>query len=89
MSDLCLQVSREEAQETVNLWYSDRKEVLSWQEERKKEAHSSRRVHTLLGRARHFPSLKNASSAHRAHIERAAINTPVQVLLLPSKCAMF
>ncbi|PIN15369.1 DNA-directed DNA polymerase [Handroanthus impetiginosus] len=71
-------VSREEAQETVNLWYSDRQEVLSWQEERKQEARKYRSVHTLLGRARHFPSLKNASSAHKAHIERAAINTPVQ-----------
>lgn len=71
-------VSREEAQETVDLWYSDRTEVLSWQEARKKEAHKEGCVKTLLGRARHFPSLKNASSAHRAHIERAAINTPVQ-----------
>ncbi|KAL7103475.1 hypothetical protein ACP275_08G181800 [Erythranthe tilingii] len=71
-------VSREEAQQTVNLWYSDRQEVLSWQEERKKEARKYGRVYTLLGRARHFPSLKNASSAHRNHIERAAINTPVQ-----------
>ncbi|KAL3639949.1 hypothetical protein CASFOL_014917 [Castilleja foliolosa] len=71
-------VSREEAQDTVNLWYSDRQEVLSWQEERKKEARNYQRVYTLLGRARHFPSLKNASSAHRNHIERAAINTPVQ-----------
>lgn len=73
------QVSREEAQETVNLWYSDRQEVLRWQELRKKQAHSIHCVYTLLGRARHFPSLKNASSAHRNHIERAAINTPVQV----------
>ncbi|KAH6835517.1 polymerase gamma 1 [Perilla frutescens var. hirtella] len=71
-------VSREEAQETVNLWYSDRQEVLQWQELRKKQAHNYHCVYTLLGRARHFPSLKNASSAHRAHIERAAINTPVQ-----------
>lgn len=73
------QVSREEAQETVNLWYSDRQEVRHWQELRKKQAHNYHCVYTLLGRARHFPSLKNASSAHRAHIERAAINTPVQV----------
>lgn len=73
------QVSREEAQETVDLWYSDRKEVLSWQEKRKKEARLDKRVFTLLGRARHFPSLTNASKAHRNHIERAAINTPVQV----------
>ncbi|KAK6132910.1 hypothetical protein DH2020_033346 [Rehmannia glutinosa] len=72
-------VSREEAQETVNLWYSDRQEVLSWQEKRKQQARQYQLVYTLLGRARHFPSLKNCSSAHKHHIERAAINTPVQV----------
>ncbi|KZV33486.1 DNA polymerase I B, chloroplastic/mitochondrial-like [Dorcoceras hygrometricum] len=71
-------VSREEAQKTVDLWYSDRKEVLLWQDERKKQARRFQFVDTLLGRARHFPSLKNASSAHKAHIDRAAINTPVQ-----------
>ncbi|GER56591.1 DNA polymerase [Striga asiatica] len=71
-------VSREEAQETVDLWYSDRQEVLKWQEDRKQQARKCKLVYTLLGRTRQFPSLKNASSAHRHHIERAAINTPVQ-----------
>ncbi|KAF4384745.1 hypothetical protein F8388_004052 [Cannabis sativa] len=32
-------VSVEEAKETVVLWYRDRKEVLRWQEKRKREAH--------------------------------------------------
>jgi len=44
-----------EARRTVDLWYNDRKEVLKWQEERKKEAYEFQRVHTLLGRARRFP----------------------------------
>lgn len=73
------QVSVKEARETVNLWYKERKEVLRWQEERKKEAHMKHCVYTLLGRARRFPSLANASNSQRGHIERAAINTPVQV----------
>ena len=68
-----------EAKETVDLWYNDRKEVLKWQEERKKEARQRRCVHTLLGRARHFPSMDSVSNAQKGHIERAAINTPVQV----------
>ncbi|CAN6458083.1 unnamed protein product [Victoria cruziana] len=71
-------VSVKEAKETVDLWYNERQEVLKWQKERKKEAHEKHCVHTLLGRARRFPSLANASSALRSHIERAAINTPVQ-----------
>ena len=69
-----------EAKETVNLWYKERKEVLKWQQARKKEAREDGRVHTLLGRARVFPSLTDASSSLRGHVERAAINTPVQVL---------
>ncbi|CAN1768174.1 DNA polymerase I B, chloroplastic/mitochondrial [Linum perenne] len=71
-------VSVEEAKETVNLWYKERQEVLKWQEARKQEANRTGCVHTLLGRARHFPSMKHMSRAQRNHIERAAINTPVQ-----------
>ncbi|KAL2496152.1 DNA polymerase I B [Forsythia ovata] len=71
-------VSHKEARETVDLWYSDREEVLSWQEGCKQQARRYRCVFTLLGRARQFPSLKNVTSAQKAHIQRAAINTPVQ-----------
>lgn len=74
---LYFQVSLKEAEETVKRWYSDRKEVLNWQELRKKEAREKGHVHTLLGRARKFPSA--STYAQRGHIERAAINTPVQV----------
>lgn len=71
-------VSVKEAKATVNLWYKDRKEVLKWQRERKEQANKHRCVQTLLGRTRNFPSLSGASHAHKGHIERAAINTPVQ-----------
>ncbi|GMP52578.1 hypothetical protein CsSME_00018332 [Camellia sinensis var. sinensis] len=71
-------VSVKEAKETVNRWYNGRKEVRDWQEERKKEARQTRCVHTLLGRARRFPSMDHATPSQKGHIERAAINTPVQ-----------
>ncbi|XP_077253959.1 DNA polymerase I A, chloroplastic/mitochondrial-like [Tasmannia lanceolata] len=71
-------VSVKEAKDTVNLWYKERQEVLLWQEKRKKDARTKQCVYTLLGRARQFPSMSSASNAHRNHIERAAINTPVQ-----------
>ncbi|KAL8260641.1 hypothetical protein R6Q59_028594 [Mikania micrantha] len=71
-------VSVNEARETVARWYSGREEVLRWQEARKKEARKIGCVYTLLGRARTFPSTKNISPSQRGHIERAAINTPVQ-----------
>lgn len=76
---LSIQVSIEEAKATVNLWYSDRPEVLAWQKERKEEAHQTQKVHTLLGRARHLPDVKSSNPLVRSHMERAAINTPVQV----------
>ncbi|VVB00979.1 unnamed protein product [Arabis nemorensis] len=69
-------ISREEAQDPVNLWYNDRQEVRKWQEFCKKEAMKDGYVLTLLGRARRFPAYQ--SRAHRNHIQRAAINTPVQ-----------
>ncbi|XP_027369033.1 DNA polymerase I A, chloroplastic/mitochondrial-like isoform X2 [Abrus precatorius] len=71
-------VSVKEAKKTVDLWYNDRKEVLQWQEERKKEAHALHCVYTLLGRARRFPLMAQANTYQKGHIERAAINTPVQ-----------
>ncbi|XP_052736255.1 DNA polymerase I A, chloroplastic/mitochondrial isoform X3 [Vigna angularis] len=71
-------VSVKDAKKTVDLWYNDRKEVLQWQEERKKEAHELHCVHTLLGRARRFPLMAQANKYQKGHIERAAINTPVQ-----------
>ncbi|XP_057506987.1 LOW QUALITY PROTEIN: DNA polymerase I A, chloroplastic/mitochondrial-like [Actinidia eriantha] len=71
-------VSVNEAKETVKRWYNDRQEVRKWQEERKKEARDKHRVHTLLGRARLFPNMDGVTSSHKGHIERAAINTPVQ-----------
>ncbi|CAL9057631.1 unnamed protein product [Musa banksii] len=71
-------VSVEEAKKTVDLWYKERQEVLLWQEKQKNEARTKGRVQTLLGRSRCFPLLDHASNAQRGHIERAAINTPVQ-----------
>lgn len=71
-------VTLEEAQQTVNLWYRDRHEVRQWQQKQKMNAREKHCVHTLLGRARHFPSWKEANNFSKGHIERAAINTPVQ-----------
>lgn len=74
----------EEAKQTVDLWYNERKEVRTWQDLRKTEAEKKSCVRTLLGRARRFPSMKHATRAQKGHIERAAINTPVQVCSLTS-----
>ncbi|XP_042452283.1 DNA polymerase I A, chloroplastic-like isoform X2 [Zingiber officinale] len=70
-------VSLKEAKETLDLWYKERKEVMKWQDRQKKEVWETGCVKTLLGRSRHFTSMINSKS-QRGHIERAAINTPVQ-----------
>ncbi|RLM60798.1 hypothetical protein C2845_PM14G04030 [Panicum miliaceum] len=62
----------------LKLWYGDRKEVLAWQKRQKKLAHEKREVYTLLGRSRRFPNLTQFGPGQRGHIERAAINAPVQ-----------
>ncbi|XP_062226898.1 DNA polymerase I A, chloroplastic-like [Phragmites australis] len=71
-------VSVKEAKDTLKLWYSDRKEVLAWQMEQKELAQEKCEVYTLLGRSRRFPNMAYATSGQRGHIERAAINAPVQ-----------
>lgn len=71
-------VSRREAEDTLDLWYSDRKEVLAWQTEQKELAYEKSEVYTLLGRSRRFPSISSVTSKTWKHIERAAINAPVQ-----------
>ncbi|XP_066325902.1 DNA polymerase I A, chloroplastic-like [Miscanthus floridulus] len=71
-------VSVKEARDTLKLWYGDRKEVLAWQKSQKKLAREQCEVYTLLGRSRHFPNLTQFGPGQRGHIERAAINAPVQ-----------
>lgn len=71
-------VSLREAEETLNRWYRDRPEVKTWQEERIVEAHQLKSVRTLLGRQRHLHQINSRNSGVRKHLERAAINTPIQ-----------
>ncbi|GJN12315.1 hypothetical protein PR202_ga30584 [Eleusine coracana subsp. coracana] len=71
-------VSVKEARHTLKLWYRDRKEVSAWQKRQKELAHEKCEVYTLLGRSRRFPNPAHVRSSQRGHIERAAINAPVQ-----------
>lgn len=73
---LFAQASILEAQETVNLWYSDKIEVLEWQNALINETH----INGLLGRACKFPSFLSITRPQRNRTKRAAISAPVQVL---------
>lgn len=71
-------VTVEEAQKTVNLWYRERKEVRKWQKNCRKSAREKGYVETMFGRRRHLPEARSKNSRIRAHTLRQAINAPLQ-----------
>lgn len=71
-------VSMEEANETLQRWYSDRPEVREWQAETIRIARQTGYTRTILGRYRHLPDITSSNRAFKGHAERAAINTPLQ-----------
>lgn len=71
-------VSTREAEETVDLWYSDRPEVREWQAVQHKKAAEKGKVNTLLGRHRNLPEASSSDEMRRGHALRASINTPIQ-----------
>mmetsp|Transcript_3581 Transcript_3581/g.12854 ORF Transcript_3581/g.12854 Transcript_3581/m.12854 type:complete len:1238 (+) Transcript_3581:138-3851(+) len=72
------EVSKEEAEETLQKWYSDRPEVKAWQEARFREATEVQEVSTLLGRKRQLPGAISKKRPQVGHAMRASINTPIQ-----------
>lgn len=71
-------VTTAEAKKTLDRWYSDRPEVLEWQQKTIAKAHKVGYTRTLLGRYRHLPDINSRDMTKRGHSERAAINTPLQ-----------
>jgi DNA polymerase-1 len=76
-------VSRKEAADTLDKWYSDRQEVRAWQAQAVQTARLFGYTRTLMGRYRRLPDAMLTSNAlaakkAKAHAERAAINTPIQ-----------
>jgi DNA polymerase-1 len=68
----------EEAERTLAAWYSDRPEVREWQQRTVEEAHRSGYSRTLMGRYRLLRGINGRDRGMRGHMERAAINTPIQ-----------
>ena len=72
-------VSLEEAEATVERWYSDRPEVRDWQARTRSYAARYGWVNTMLGRRRGLaPGIHSSDRWLRSRAERAAINTPIQ-----------
>ena len=67
-----------EARSILDKWYADRPEVQEWQRETIATAHERGWTRTLMGRYRLLPGIQDGPRALVAHLERAAINTPIQ-----------
>lgn len=70
-------ISKEEAQKTLDAWYSDRPEVKEWQLRTQELARRGGYVRTMMGRYRRLPDAA-ATGPSAGHAMRAAINTPIQ-----------
>lgn len=71
-------VSRQEAGAMLEAWYADRPEVQLWQRQTIETAHRTGSTRTLMGRYRKLDGINSDSPSLRSHLERAAINTPIQ-----------
>ena len=71
-------VTREEARAMLDAWYADRPEVLQWQRETIARAHRTGNTRTLIGRYRNLDGIFDGTRSLVSHLERAAINTPIQ-----------
>jgi hypothetical protein len=74
-------VTKEQAQDILELWYRDRPEVRAWQERVKAEAMDGplSEVYTLMGRTRSLPGIKESRfSKAFGGASRMAVNTPIQ-----------
>jgi len=80
-------ISQEEAEETLQAWYSDRQEVKLWQDNTRDKCKKKGWVRTLMGRYRLLPDAmlpdrdtktRQSNRGRIGHSMRAAINTPIQ-----------
>jgi DNA polymerase-1 len=71
-------VTVQEAKAMLDAWYADRPEVREWQHNTIAAAHKYGWTRTLMGRYRQLNGIQDGPRATVAHLERAAINTPIQ-----------
>lgn len=73
-----LGIERGEADAYIRTYFERFPGIRGYMDATKKQAREIGYVETIFGRRLHFPEMKNASPAHRAFMERAAINAPLQ-----------
>jgi len=73
-----LGISRAEAQQFIDQYFARYPAVLSYLEEKKKQAQEHKYVTTILGRRCAIPEINSKNGALRSYAERNAINYPIQ-----------
>ena len=73
-----LGISRKEAQEYIDLYYSRYPQVAEWHTALLAQARKDGYVSTIFGRRRYLPDLNNRNYNLRSFAERMAINAPIQ-----------
>ena len=73
-----LGISRKEAQDYIDLYYSRYPRVAEWHETLLAQARKDGYVSTIFGRRRYLPDLNNRNYNLRSFAERMAMNAPIQ-----------
>lgn len=73
-----LGITRKEAQDIIEKYFTRFKNIRTYMEETVKKAHELGYVETLFGRRRYIDELKSKNQAVKKFGERAAINAPIQ-----------
>ncbi len=73
-----LGISRQSAQDYVNLYFERYPGVKDYMERTRKQAHEQGYVETLLGRRLHLPEINARNKMRQQAAERTAINAPMQ-----------
>jgi DNA polymerase-1 len=71
-------ISRQEAKEFIEKYFSIHTNIKAWLTNTKKLAHDNGYVETLFGRRRYFPEINSSNGMLVAAAERQAINAPIQ-----------
>ena len=73
-----LGIERGEADAYIKTYFERFPGIRGYMDATKKQAREAGYVETIFGRRLYFPEMKTAGPAHRAFMERAAINAPLQ-----------
>ena len=73
-----LQIPRGEAKDYIDTYFKRFPGIRTYMEDTKETCRRQGYVETIFGRRAHYPEINSKNPNHRAFMERAAINAPIQ-----------